>query len=257
MIARKKSAGLLTIAAVTALAGVASANSLPVVFNTVAGSDSDGPLSATVSFQAINGGLQITVTNNENGTIAKGQAISDLSFGVSGISTPSAFTELDGLSFNPVSGGSWTLASGTALSGNNTSSAPPVNSIDHWGFSNSSGILLATADSPVPGAGNPQYMILASNGTAGPGNSLSNSNFDPYIIGPTVFTLTVANMTANTTLSASNFSNVMVSFGTGPDKSLGTTASPPTAPLPAAFWSGLSLISALTIGSGVRKKLAH
>src|SRR5579862_5458306 len=163
-----------------------------ITFTTVAGSDSDGPLAATIAFTAAAGGIDVTLTNTETGTFAKGQAISSLSFTLSGLSTPTAFTELTGRSFNPSSGGSWTSSSGTPL--DDTSSSPPINAIDHWGFSPSgANVLLATANSPVPGAGNPQYMILPSSGTAGPGNSLANSNFDPFIIGPATFFLATAN----------------------------------------------------------------
>src|SRR5258708_348146 len=53
-----------------------------VVFNTNAGSDDDGPLAAKVEFVAVNGGIEVILTNTETGTFAKGQAISALSFSV-------------------------------------------------------------------------------------------------------------------------------------------------------------------------------
>ena len=265
MRARKHVFGFLAgMAAVTALVTAASANS--VEFDTVAGSDGDGPLSASLFFVVVNGGIAVVVYNNETGTIAKGQGISTISFGVSTISTPSAFTELYGRSFDPSSGQAWTSASGTTFT--DTSSAGPINSIDHWGFNNASGVLLATANSPVPGAGNPHYMILGSTGTAGPGSSLSNSNFDPFVIGPAAFFLTVSGITTSTTLTSSNFTNVMVGFGTGPDKTLATTynsnptinptgALPPHVPLPGAFWSGATLLGALAVGPKMRRKFAR
>jgi MYXO-CTERM domain-containing protein len=193
------------------------------------GSGSDGPDSATVTFTSVAGGIKITITNTETtGTLAKGQAISSLSFKVNGISTPSAFTEMKGASFNPVSGGSWTSASGTPF--DDTSSASPPNAIDHWGFGTSgSTVTLATAGSPVPGAGNAHFMILPSSGTAAGGSALANSNFFPYEIGTATFFLTVAGVTASTDLT-NVFTKVKVGFGTGPDNTF--TGVPPPSPPP-------------------------
>jgi hypothetical protein len=225
-------------ALVFALAIAPYAHADIVTFQTVAGSDGDGPLAATVSFTAVAGGIEVTVTNTESGTLSKGQAVSTLSFNVgNGLSTPTDFTELMGESYNPAAGVSWTLANGTAF--DDTSSSPPINEIDHWGFSPSgANVLLATAGSPFPGAGNPHFMILPSSGTAASGNSLSNSTFDPYIIGPATFFLTVPGVTAATVLD-NDISAVDVGFGTGPDAIRGggtsLTATPlgaPTVPEP-------------------------
>jgi hypothetical protein len=189
-----------------------------VSFTTVAGSDSDGSLAATVTFTAVAGGIDVTITNTESGAFAKGQAVSGLSFMVTGLNTPTGFTDLKGESYNPSGGGvSWALASGATF--DNTS---PVNAIDHWGFSTSgANVLLETAGSNAPPQ-NPQYMILPSSGTAGPGSSLANSNFYPYIIGPATFFLADSAVTATTVLDA-DISSVDIGFGTGPDKTLGTT----------------------------------
>jgi hypothetical protein len=83
-------------------------------------------------------------------------------------------------------------------------------------------VSLATAGSPVPGAGNPHFMILPSTGTAGTGSSLDNSNFNPYMIGPGDFFLTVPGVTSSSNLFdpttfASLITGVKVGFGTGPD----------------------------------------
>jgi len=212
----------------------AQANTVTVT--TAAGSDSDGPLAATVAFTAVTGGIEITITNTESGTLAKGQSVSSLSFAVNGLSTPSNFTKLTGVDFDPASGNSWTLSSGSAFS--DTSSAPPVNAIDHWGFQTTgSTVLLATAGSPVPGSGNPLYLIIPASGTAGPANSLADSHFEPYIIGPANFFLTVSGVTSNTVFTTSDFTAVDVGFGTGPDKTLAggnPTLSTQVVPLPPA-----------------------
>ncbi len=149
---------------------------------------------------------------------------------------------------SPTSGKSWTIASGTSIDA--TSTASPPNAIDHWGFQpTGSNVLLATADSPVPGAGNPHYMILPSSGTAGPGASLANSNFFPYIIGPAEFFLTVPGITGL------NITNVEVSFGTSPDKTLDATlSSVPLVPEPSTLAiAGLGALGFL--GYGLRWRL--
>jgi hypothetical protein len=191
------------------------------------GTDDDGPLAATITFTAMNGGLEITITNTEAGTLANGQSMRALSFTVAGLSMPTAFTELEGVKFNPSSGGSWTLASGTPFDDTLSPTPPQPYAIDHWGFQTTgSSVLLATAGSPVPGAGSAQYMILPSSGTAGPGKSLADSNFFPYIVGPANFYLTVPGVTPGTNLTSANFTNVKVSFGTSPDANLDASPVP-------------------------------
>ena len=210
------------------------------------GTDSDGAISASVMFTAVTGGFDITVTNTGSGTFAKGQAVSDFAFTVGGgLSTPTAFTELKGVMFDPVSGGSWTLASGTPF--DNTLSPTPAQpyAIDHWGFQTTgSNVVFATAGSPVPGAGNPTFMILPSSGTAGTGNSLANSNFDPFIIGPADFFLTVPGVTASTLLDTTNIFGVSISFGTGPEADLTPDSTPEPSSLVLSA-SGLGLLGAV------------
>jgi hypothetical protein len=219
----RKSAWIMALVFVAITAPKARANE--VTFNTVPGSDSDGSLAGMISFTAVSGGIDITVTNTETGTFAKGQAISDFSFTVqNGLSTPTAFTKLTGKSDYSASigaGGTWTIASGTAFS--NTPTVADPNAIDHWGFATSGkNVTVETAGSSVKGAtGNPHYMILPSSGKAGPGKSLADGHFDPYIIGPANFFLSISGVTATTDLT-DDFTGVKISFGTGPDKILGT-----------------------------------
>ena len=71
----------LAIAILVGMQGQAKADLYSSVsYTTTAASDSDGAVSATITFSAVNGGLEITVTNNETGTLAKGQAISEVDF---------------------------------------------------------------------------------------------------------------------------------------------------------------------------------
>jgi hypothetical protein len=258
-------AGVLVVAALAWAGAMPRAAKGDLTYTTVAGSDSDGPLAATVVITPFNGGIELKVTNTETGTFAKGQAISSLSFTVGGgLSTPTFFTEFKGVSFSPTANGSWTLASGTAF--DNTSSASPPNAIDHWGFQpTGSSVSLATAGSPVPGAGNPHFMLLPSTGTAGSGKSLANSNFDPYEIGPGTFFLTDPGVTATTLLTTADFTDVKVGFGTGPDKFLGTTGSgssggrsggPSSVPEPSSMTIVLGCCALGFVASRVRRRLS-
>lgn len=230
------------------LASSSVAMASTVAFKTVAGSDTDGSLAATITFTPVAGGLEITVENTMSGTIKKGQAISGLSFTAGSVALPTSFTEMSGKSYNPASGTAWTAANGTAFDDLPATGKP--NLIDHWGFAvSSSAVTLATAASPT-GTGNPHYMILPSAGTAGPGNSLSNSNFYPFAVGATNFFLAVSGMTTSSDLDG-QISNLKVSFGTGPDKTLatqlvpGTGGHPSPVPLPASVSTGTVALGAL------------
>jgi hypothetical protein len=201
-----------------------------VVF-TASGTGSSGPLAATFDFKAINGGLEVTVMNAlpSTDTITKGEAISAFSFNVSGLSKPTAFYELSG---NSVDSSGFTP--GKAFPGSSPvtpfSDTSNTNVIDHWSLSSSGSDVLATAGNTAPGH-NPIYMILPSSGITGAGASLADGHFDPYILGPANFFLTVPGITANTVLTGANFTGVTVGFGTGPD----TTLTAQLAPEPASL----------------------
>ena len=210
-------------------------------FLTLPGSDNDGSLSATIKFTAVSGGVDITVTNNETGLLAKGQAISALSFSFTAASglRATGFTDLKGTKAN--SSGftprSSFPGSASVTPVDSKSSTVGAGAIDHWGFQPTAlSVALATAGSHVSGAtGHPHYMILPSSGTTGPAKSLADGHFDPYLLGPANFFLKVSGPlpTVGTDLTA-DITNVSVGFGTGPDKSLQALPSvdPPTVPAP-------------------------
>src|SRR5215471_10276649 len=124
--------GLLVFAVfVAGLAWGSPAKADPLTV-TATGSDSDGPLAASITFTPVAGGIQIVVTNLATGPLGKGQAVSGFTFSVSGIGTPTAFTELKGRDEDSSaigSGGTWNSGSGVAF---DTVGAGPA--IDHWGF---------------------------------------------------------------------------------------------------------------------------
>jgi hypothetical protein len=210
-------------------------------FLTVPGSDNDGSLSATIKFTAVFGGVDITVTNNEASTLAKGQAISALSFSFTAASGLSAtgFTEMKGTKANSAGFTPGTLfpGSATVTPVDGKSSTVGAGAIDHWGFQPTAlSVALATAGSHASGAtGHPHYMILPSSGTTGPAKSLADGHFDPYLLGPANFFLKVSGPLpiVGTDLTA-DVTNVSVGFGTGPDKTLQALPSvdPPIVPAP-------------------------
>jgi hypothetical protein len=234
---------LFALAAIVFLPGTSAANN--ITYTTVPGSDGQGPVSATINIAAISGGLAITITNTQSGKMHLGQAVSGLSFTVAGLSTPTAFTSLSGETLNltgAAAGSTWTLANGTPFSGG------PGPIITHWGFSTSgSNVSLATAgtSAPKPPA---TYMILPSSGIVEGG--LPNGKFNPFFIGPTVFDLTVPGVTSNTTLSSTNFINMLVDFGTDPDVILPVVPEPSSLLLMGSIFGG-------AIGLGLLRKLSR
>jgi hypothetical protein len=118
--------------------------------------------------------------------------------------------------------------------------------IDHWGLSIGSTDYLATAGTGAQG-GNPHDMILPSSGITSNGKSLADGHFDPYLIGPVDFFVSIPGVTESTTLTLANFSNLQVGFGAGVDKWLGTVGhqdldlGPVSVPEPSSM--ALSLIS--------------
>ncbi|MGC8643930.1 MAG: PEP-CTERM sorting domain-containing protein [Isosphaeraceae bacterium] len=222
-----------------------------------------GLLSASVEFTAVNGGIEITVTNTESDTQFKDQAISSLSFQVGdGLGTPTGFTELSGRSYDPKYSGwliktiHWTSTSGTGF--DNKWTGKGSDAIDHWGLNvkaKDSSVQLATADNH----GMANYMILPSSGTAyWPITDLAGKN-SPYIIGPATFFLSVAGVTEYTNLTASNIKDVQVGFGIGPSLTLDAKVSsvtpladPPAVPEPSTLAiAGLGALG--LIGYGLRR----
>src|SRR4051812_49119663 len=81
---RKTSGRILAAVALIAACGISAAKANSVTFTTAAANPpgGDGPIQASVVFTAVNGGLQITLTNLEDGSlgVGQGQAISALHF---------------------------------------------------------------------------------------------------------------------------------------------------------------------------------
>jgi hypothetical protein len=256
MIPRRQGRSLHSKILLTAflLAGLTSGQAWADVTFGASGSDTDGPISGTVTFSAGPGVLNVTLTNTQpNGSqMHLGQGLSDVSFTYippTGLSNqPTALSALSGVGFDATGlamGTAWTLASGTPFSGSPTSSSPP-GLPTHWVF-NPSGFPVTTLATANVGGGAPN-MIFPSSGIVEDG--LSNGNQNPLYIGPTIFQLTVPDLTAGTNLTAANFSNVTLSFGTAPDATLPAGVVPEPSTLAIAGLGALGFI-----GYGLRRRL--
>jgi hypothetical protein len=218
--------------------------SIPANAGLIYVTNGSGPDAAQVTITAVNGGLDIQMTNLAVGNIVKSEAISSLSFKLNGLAAPTAFTEITGEKVNSAAFTPGQPFPGSALITPVDDHGIGLGYIDHWGVSVGSTNFLATAGTGSARK-NPEYMILPSNGIAGTGSSLVDGHFDPYLIGPTDFFVSIAGVTSSTALTLDNFSNVRVGFGTGPDTWLGTTGRDPLTPnaVPEPSSMALSLIS--------------
>jgi hypothetical protein len=177
-----------------------------------------------------------TVVLSETGTFTtQGQALSDFRFTLSNATTSTTLTgTASGQQINISSSGAVTTTSGS-----------PTRFITNGSISGNGTIVLLEAI----GGGQPSQMIVpnATSFTLASGNGVDN--FNPYTRSDATFTLTLAGITSNTTVTATSFS-----FGTGPDV---TIPGVPTNPIPEPS-TGFLALSALVvggIGGLIRKRL--
>ena len=170
--------------------------------------DTVNGVSATALFQAVAGGIEITVTNTEANTLDAGHAISQIQFTFGGtLGRPTDFTR---------------------LMGTTTDFASPPAPVDvtspgateHWAYDSPFGgpVSLWTVDgNGLNGyGGQPDHMIVAAGST--PNDSLTN-NHTPSFIGPVHFFLADSQVPASG-LTANEITGVRFSFGTGPEVNL-------------------------------------
>ncbi len=195
------------------------------------GSGGNGPLSASAAVVTSAGQLQITLTNDLATDVIKssGQAISGISFDIINPGTLGTVT---------ATGQQGSISTTGLVS---YSSGSPGN----FGVTVSpSGNLLLT----TLGGGQPSEMIVPFLLNGGDFSSVNKGfqNFDPYTIGPATFTLDLAGLTANTSVSDVNFY-----FGTGPDTTV-VGIDPPTitaTPEPSSlFLLGTGLLGLVVVG---------
>jgi hypothetical protein len=202
----------------------------------VTGSGTDGALAATANYTFTGTTLTLTLTNDLLAADVRsaGQSLSDFEFTLSNGSTITALTNISGtavdLMGSPQNGA--TVAPGTAVT------------LDEYSLTSSSGVFTLTALN----GGQPDYMIIG--GTVGttlyPNANNGIGNFNSYLQSSGTFTI------SGTFLPGATLSNVVFSFGTGPETFLG----PGVPGVPDGGSTLMLLGAALGVAEVVRRLLA-
>jgi hypothetical protein len=176
--------------------------------------------SATAVFTLGNGTVDITLTNNLTTTANITDLLSDLSFSISGGTTTLATTSVapGGSRLRCVDGTAGCVGTGDAANAWFYGLNGQVGSSGDIG----GGTYLLTAL-----VGNPKSLIIGDHSfscQAKCPDGLGNQQFQPYLDGSATFSLLIAGVTADSTIS-----NVVFSFGTAPERLVGV-------PIPAAVW---------------------
>jgi len=151
----------------------------------VNGSNADGTLSGTADITVSNGSINVVLTDTGTGQISSGQAISDLEFSVSGITSISNLTQA-GTLVNVNDDGTVTPAGGDPSNWDATLSGTAIHLTTLTG-------------------GKPSELIVGLN----PNQNKGFDNFNPYINHTATFTLACTGCTTLSTISG-----VSISFGT-------------------------------------------
>jgi hypothetical protein len=182
---------------------------------TASGNGSDGPLKAQATFMPGAGSVSVTISDLLANPTSIGQAISDLSFTISGATGAGTYNAAT------------TSATQTTIdTSNGTYSTPtPATGITatnafHWELTNS-GTTFTLNDLS---GGKPYDLII---GPPDSNNKYSNANssisqHNPSLFESATFGINIPGVTANSTVS-----NVVFSFGTGPETFLSGVPSGP------------------------------
>jgi len=193
------------------------------------GNSSDGPLSASADFTTSAGQLSVTITNllSPAQIRSAGQTVSDLIFTLSNAPGTLGSTSASGQLANISSTGAVTNVGGTPNRWLGQGPPPPGGT----GFFS---IVGNTITMEAIGGGQPSQLLLPLSSTFANANaSITGGQFNPFVVGPETFNLSLSGVTGATTITGVTFS-----FGTGPDFFLpGTNAVP--GPIAGAVVPGL------------------
>lgn len=242
MLVRHRLIPMFVAAALGIAAAEVRAGPVPVTFNT-----SGGNGSASVTFTSMAGGILITLSNNQTGAnnYSDGAAVSGLSFAWNGLGAISSLTKLvseqvvfstSGKGVNSTQTFSITPYTNTGPFPGN-SSPGTIGGSSHWGFQGSSvgAVILETVDFTNTGltGAKPFDLIIPTESTANPYTVNSSVlQHGPSLNGSANFFVADSSITAKTQLYGSDFSNLVINFGTGTATQKGTQTSGPVSPSP-------------------------
>lgn len=219
-----------------ALAGVwSAATSSAVTISTVAGATTTGgAVSATADFTFGAGFVDLTLTNLSHNPVSPAQLLSGLYFDVVGASLAGSLTRTISAPSGKVviaDGGTYTISAVSSSS----SFVAQANSLDRWQASGSGSTVTLTTLS----GGNPNYLIIGSDNGSGLYDAANTGviNDNPSILGSIVTRITLAGVTAGSTLG-----NVTFQFGTSASGNQTTTTPPNGNEPPAVPDSGTTLL---------------
>jgi hypothetical protein len=193
-----KSRSVLTLTTAALLLGALPA-SASVVTETASGTGSDGPLSASATLTSGAATISVSLTDLITNPRSAGQMVSDISFTLANTNPLSSVSILN------------TTGSGPLINVSSTGAVTPYTGTGTIAGNWSTNLSGSTITLESLGGGQPDFMIIG-NASSYPNVNQGVQNFNPYIQGTGVFNLSVPGVT-----SATTFSNVMFSFGTGPD----------------------------------------
>jgi hypothetical protein len=177
--------------------------------------------SATALFQTVAGGYEVTVTNTEanTGDVANAICQVEWTFNTATVGQFTSFTELKASKISYSGQGAGTVTGPFDFK-------PPPNDPDlHWlvdptAFNTTSLVNVSGGGLTGPG-GQPVELIVAANSIA---TSNSPSSHSPNFNGSASFFVSDSMVPAN--LTANDITSVKISFGTGPETTLETGATP-------------------------------
>jgi PEP-CTERM motif len=221
---KPKILSVLAGAAALVLSGAAHATMISFGASGTVGGD---PLAAQADFTTSAGHIAVILTNTlaPSAIVSAGSALSDISFTLSNApgtqGTLTAAGQQGNLAGANPGPKTVTVTTGSPVRFIGMGPPPPGGT---GTFTVTGNTILMEAI----GGGQPSQMILpfVADGGTYPNANASLLNFNPSTIGPGMFGLDFAGVTATTTITAATFS-----FGTGPDHTLPGTVIPPGPPL--------------------------